>query len=168
MPKAKKVCQKLRIMPKVEKVCQMLRKFAEWWERQRKCVKSNWSMRKCAKSWQSVSKTEKVWENLPKAEKVCLRPKKYEKVHQKVRKCPADVKNNYLVRTLSVECCLSLCRMLHWAKLYSDCSWESTSQAQKQFFSAHTISRMLFVHMLDVAFGKTWFRFWWESAQQAE
>ena len=33
--------------------------------------------------------------------------------------------------------------------------WESLPKAQKQLFSAHINSRMMFVHMLDIAFGKT-------------
>ena len=34
-------------------------------------------------------------------------------------------------------------------------SWESMRKAQEQLFWAHLISQMLFVHMLDIAFGKT-------------
>ena len=34
---------------------------------------------------------------------------------------------------------------------------ESLPKAQKQLFCVHIISRMMFVHMLNIAFGKTLF-----------
>ena len=75
MPKAEKVCQKLRkydkshkvwdSVPKVVEVWESL--FAKSWESMRKSAKS-WertnSVQKCAKSWESMTKCDKSWESI--------------------------------------------------------------------------------------------------------
>ena len=108
---------------------------------------------------ESMCKCDKSWETMLQAEKVCFQLKKHEKVCLFDEKVQVKLKNNSLVRTLSAQCCLSICWMLHSAKLYSPFWWESVCQTEDQLFSAHIISWMLWIHMLNDAFCKFPFGF---------